>query len=309
MTSTTRSGAATLVTVIAAAPRPARPSALTAARVFAWRSLLKIRHVPEQLSDVLAVPVIFTLMFTYLFGGALAGSPHHYLQFLLPGTLVMAVLLATICTGVNLNADFGKGVYDRFRTLPMWPPAPIVGALLGDVLRYLLASVLIVALGLTLGYRPHGGPAGVALGVALVVAFSTALSWVFTWLGLILRTANAVTSLAFLVLFPLTMASNTFRRPPDHAGLAPRPRQRQPGDAPGHRCPRHHERPPAPRADHRRGGRGGPHHGDLRSADHARLPRQELNRAATIIPDPDPDPECGSPEIGAENEKQVKRSA
>jgi ABC-2 type transport system permease protein len=181
--------------------------------VFAWRAWLKIRHVPEQLTDVIAVPIIFTLMFTYLFGGALAGSPHRYLQFLLPGTLVMTVLLATMYTGVNLNRDLQGGVYDRFRTLPIWRPAPIVGALLGDAARYLLASVLVIGLGLALGYRPHGGVTGVALGVVLVVAFALALSWVFCWLGLVLRSPTAVTNLALLVLFPLTLASNTFVDP------------------------------------------------------------------------------------------------
>lgn len=202
------------------APRPSRPTASTACRVFAWRAWLKIRHLPEQLSDVIAVPIIFTLMFTYLFGGALAGSPHRYLQTLLPGTLVMAVLLATMYTGVNLNADHAAGVYDRFRTLPMWRPAPIVGALLGDTVRYLISSVLVVALGLALGFRPHGGAAGVALGVALVVAFASALSWVFCWLGLVLRSPGAVSNLALLVLFPLTMASNTFVDPHTMPGWA-----------------------------------------------------------------------------------------
>ncbi|MFC1407632.1 MULTISPECIES: ABC transporter permease [Streptacidiphilus] len=193
--------------------RPVPPSPASAALTFAWRALLKIRRVPEQLSDVIAVPIIFTLLFTYLFGGALAGSPHRYLQFLLPGTLVMAVLLATMYTGVNLNTDLSKGVYDRFRTLPIWRPAPIVGALLGDTLRYLLASTLVIALGVALGYRPGGGVSGVLLAVALVVVFALALSWVFTLLGLVLRSSNAILSLAMVVLFPLTLASNTFVDP------------------------------------------------------------------------------------------------
>jgi ABC-2 type transport system permease protein len=195
------------------APRPPRPSPWSACRVFAWRALLKVRHVPEQLSDVIAVPIIFTLLFTYLFGGALAGSTHRYLQTLLPGTLVMAVLLATMYTGVNLTTDHAAGVYDRFRSLPMWRPAPIVGALLGDTARYLLASTLVVGLGVALGFRPHGAVVGVAVGVALVVAFASALSWVFCWLGLVLRSPSAVTNVALLVLFPLTMASNTFVDP------------------------------------------------------------------------------------------------
>lgn len=204
---------AALHAVLTTEPRPARAGRLAAARVFAWRSLLKIRHVPEQLSDVIAVPIIFTLLFTYLFGDALAGSTHRYLQFLLPGTLVMAVLLATMYTGVNLNSDMEKGVYDRFRTLPIWRAAPIVGAMLGDTLRYLIASVLVVALGLVLGFRPHGGVGGVVLGIVLVIVFATALSLVFTLLGLVLRSANSIMSLAMVVLFPLTLASNTFVQP------------------------------------------------------------------------------------------------
>ena len=204
---------AALRTLLTAEPRPPRAGRLAAARVFAWRSLLKIRHVPEQLSDVIAVPIIFTLLFTYLFGGALAGSTHRYLQYLLPGTLVMAVLLATMYTGVNLNTDLAKGVYDRFRTLPVWRAAPIVGAMLGDALRYLIASTLVVALGLVLGFRPHGGVGGVVLGMALVIAFAIALSLVFTWLGLLLRSANSIMSLSMVVLFPLTLASNTFVQP------------------------------------------------------------------------------------------------
>jgi len=201
------------LSALATGARPSRPGPLSASLTFAWRALLKIRHVPEQLSDVIAVPIIFTLMFTYLFGGALNGSPRAYLQFLLPGTLVMAVVLATMYTGINLNTDLGKGVYDRFRALPIWRPAPIVGALLGDALRYLLASTLVLSLGLLLGFRPHGGVPGVLLTVALVVVFALALSWVFTLLGLVLRSPNAIMSLAMVVLFPLTLASNVFVEP------------------------------------------------------------------------------------------------
>ncbi|MBS2966356.1 ABC transporter permease [Actinocrinis puniceicyclus] len=198
---------------LATGARPPAPGSLSTSLTFAWRALLKIRHVPEQLSDVIAVPIIFTLMFTYLFGGALDGSPRAYLQFLLPGTLVMAVLLATVYTGVNLNTDLGKGVFDRFRALPIWRPAPIAGALIGDALRYLLACALVLALGLLLGFRPHGGALGVLLAVALVVVFALALSWVFTLLGLLLRSPNAIMSVAMVVLFPLTLASNILVEP------------------------------------------------------------------------------------------------
>ena len=196
-----------------AGPRPPAPGPLTATAVFGWRAILKLRHVPEQLLDVIAIPVVFTLMFTYLFGGALAGSTGRYLQYLLPGTLVMAVLLVTMYAGVGVSTDAARGVADRFRALPVWRLAPVTGALLGDVARYLLASVLVLALGLVMGFRPHGGTAGVAAGVGLLVAFALSLSWLWITLGLLLRTPQAVTSAGTVILFPLTLASNVFVRP------------------------------------------------------------------------------------------------
>jgi ABC-2 type transport system permease protein len=192
---------------------PRRAGALTASLAFGWRALLKIRHVPEQLADVIGIPVIFTLMFTYLFGGALAGSTREYLRFLLPGSLVMAVVLVTTYSGVTLNTDITKGVFDRFRSLPIWRPAPIVGALLGDTGRYLLASAIVIALGLALGFRPDGGAAGVLAAVGLVLAFAFGLSWAWTLLGLVLRAPSSVSSVSLLVLFPLTLASNVFADP------------------------------------------------------------------------------------------------
>jgi ABC-2 type transport system permease protein len=203
----------TLGPSLPAGPRPDPPGALSASAAFGWRALLKIKHVPEQLFDVIAIPVVFTLMFTYLFGGALAGSSGRYLQFILPGTLVMAVLLVTMYAGVGLNADVSQGVSDRFRSLPIWRPAPIVGALLGDVARYLLAASLVVVLGVAMGFRPAGGPSGVLAGIGLVVLFALSLSWAWTTLGLLLRTPQAVMSVGTVVLFPLTLASNVFVRP------------------------------------------------------------------------------------------------
>jgi len=196
-----------------AVPRPVPPGPLTATAAFGWRALLKIRHVPEQLFDVIAIPVVFTLMFTYLFGGALAGSPGRYLTFILPGTLVMAVLLVTMYAGVGLNSDIAKGITDRFRALPIWRAAPIGGALLGDIARYLLAGSLVVVLGVTIGYRPAGGAPGVLAGIGLLLAFALSLSWAWAALGLVARTPQAVMSTGTVVLFPLTLASNVFVAP------------------------------------------------------------------------------------------------
>lgn len=198
---------------VLAAPRsPAPPGPFTASLVFGWRALLKIRHVPEQLTDVIAIPVVFTVMFTYLFGGALADSAGDYLRFILPGTLVMAVLLVTMYAGIGLRTDISRGVSDRFRSLPVWRPAPIVGAILGDAARYLIAGSLVILLGLVMGFRPAGVP-GVLAGLGLVLLFALSLSWVWTTLGLVMRTPQAVMSTGVVVLFPLTLASNVFVRP------------------------------------------------------------------------------------------------
>ena len=149
------------VLAIRARPRPA--SAPSAVLTLAWRALLKIKHVPFQLFDVTVTPIMFTLLFTFIFGGALAGTPRRYVQYLLPGVLVQTVLFITVYTGVGLNSDIRKGLYDRFRSLPMWQPAPLLGALVGDVFRYSVASALILVVGFILGFRPQGGVTGVLL--------------------------------------------------------------------------------------------------------------------------------------------------
>lgn len=205
--------AETLRAVLSPGERPSPPGPLAASITYGWRAMLKIKHVPEQLFDVTAFPVIMTLMFTYLFGGALAGSPREYLQFFLPGILVTSVVMITMYTGVGLNTDIEKGVFDRFRTLPVWRPAALVGMIFGDLLRYVLAALVIVAVGLVLGFRPGGGVLGVALAIALLVVFSFAFSWIWTMFGLLLRSEKSVMGVSMMVLFPLTFLSNVFVEP------------------------------------------------------------------------------------------------
>lgn len=209
----TATPATTLRSAVSLQTRPSRPSPIENTLTFAWRALLKIKHVPEQLFDVTLTPIIFTLMFTYLFGGAIAGDTATYLQFLLPGILVQTVLIITVYTGFTLNTDITKGVFDRFRSLPIWRPAPIVGALLGDTVRYTIASVITLGLGLVLGYRPDGGVLGTLAAVALLLVFAFSLSWIFTIFGLLMRTPNAVMGVSMLILMPLTFASNIFVDP------------------------------------------------------------------------------------------------
>jgi ABC-2 type transport system permease protein len=191
-----------------AVARPPTPSALSNALVFGWRAVLKFRHVPEQLFDLVMTPIMFTLLFTFVFGGALAGSPSQYLQFFLPGILVQTVCFNAVYSGMGLSSDLGKGLFDRFRSLPIWSLAPFAGLMMGDVLRHLIAATIILTIGLFLGYRPEAGVVGVIAAFALLVAIGFGMGWVFIVLGLVIRTPTTVMTLGFSFLFPLVFASN-----------------------------------------------------------------------------------------------------
>jgi ABC-2 type transport system permease protein len=190
--------------------RPAPATALSAVATLAWRAMLKIKHVPFQLFDVTVTPIMFTLLFTYVFGGALAGSTQAYIQFLLPGILVQTIVFITVYTGMGLNSDIQKGLFDRFRSLPMWQPAPVLGALAGDLFRYSVASLLIIVLGVILGFRPGAGAVGVLLAFGLVLVFAFAVSWIWIIFGMKVKTPESVMTTSFLFLMPLTFASNIF---------------------------------------------------------------------------------------------------
>jgi ABC-2 type transport system permease protein len=204
---TSSENTATLLPV-RARPRPS--SAFAAIITLAWRALLKIKHVPFQLFDVTVTPIMFTLLFTYIFGGALGGSPRQYIQYLLPGILVQTLVFITVYTGVGLNTDIRKGLYDRFRSIPMWQPAPLFGALAGDVLRYTIAGALIVIIGLILGFRPRGGITGLLLAFVLVQVFCFALAWLWIIVAMLVKNPESVMTTSFVFLMPLTFASDIF---------------------------------------------------------------------------------------------------
>jgi ABC-2 type transport system permease protein len=176
----------------------------------AGRGLIKIRRTPEQLIDVTVQPIIFTLMFTYIFGGAIAGSIADYLPLLIPGILVQTVITTSVVTGVQLREDMDKGVFDRFKSLPIARIAPLAGALLADTVRYAIATTLTFVMGFIMGYRPGGGLGAVVVAGLLVIACSWAISWIFAFFGVIARSAASVQGISFLVLFPLTFLSNAF---------------------------------------------------------------------------------------------------
>jgi ABC-2 type transport system permease protein len=205
--------AAALQRALASTPRPPRANAVSATLTFGWRGMLKVKHVPEQLIDATLTPVLFVVMFTYMYGGAISGSTGEYLTFILPGILMMSVLFTTVYSGVALNTDLTKGVVDRFRTLPIWSPAPLFGAVLGDSVRYLVAGTVVIVVGTIMGYRPDGGWDGVLAALLLVTVFAFGLAWVFTTVGLLLRSPNAVMNGGFMALFPLTFLSNAFVPP------------------------------------------------------------------------------------------------
>ncbi len=193
--------------------RPVRPSAFSNALVFGWRAVLKFKHVPEQLFDLVMTPIMFTLLFTFVFGGALAGSTGTYLQYFLPGILVQTVVFNAVYSGMGLSTDLGKGLFDRFRSLPIWSLAPFAGLMVGDVLRHVIAGVIILSIGLILGYRPEAGVAGVLAAFVLLVAIGFGMGWVFIVLGLLIRTPMTVMTIGFTFLFPLVFASNIMVNP------------------------------------------------------------------------------------------------
>lgn len=176
----------------------------------AYRGLLKIKRTPEQLFDVTIQPILFTLMFTYIFGGAISGDVQSYLPVIIPGILVQTVITGSVVTGVQLREDMEKGVFDRFKSLPISRIAPLAGALLADTIRYTIATVLTFVMGYIMGFRPDAGFGFVVIAALLVIASSWAISWIFAFFGVIARTASSVQGISMIILFPLTFVSNAF---------------------------------------------------------------------------------------------------
>lgn len=205
--------ASAIASATASQSRPARPTALSASLTLGWRALLKLKHVPTQLVDATMFPILMTLMFTYVFGGALAGSVTEYLQQLIPGMIVLIVAMSSSNTALGLSTDISKGIFDRFRSLPFWRPAVLVGALLGDMARYTITALIVILLGLILGFRPEAGLGGILLSLGVVLLFAFSLSWVWTAVGLLMDDPESVMMVSQLVSFPLLFISNVFVDP------------------------------------------------------------------------------------------------
>jgi oleandomycin transport system permease protein len=173
-----------------------------------WRSVLKIRTNMEDLVGLSLQPIMFLLLFTYVFGGAIKGGTHAYLQYSLPGLLVMTVVFATLGTGLMLNQDIAGGVFDRFRSLPIARSAPLGGAVLGDMVRYMISVAITLGFAMVLGFRIGTNPVAAAAGCLLLLFFAVCMCWVSALIGMLVKTPQGVQMYGFLAMFPLVFGSN-----------------------------------------------------------------------------------------------------
>lgn len=210
MTTTTAVRPPTHTPSPAVKPGRAGPATLRHGGSLAWRGVIKTINSTEALIDVTLQPVIFLLLFVYVFGGAISGDTNTYLQFALPGVLVQTVVFASVGTGVALSEDLHTGIFDRFRSLPIPRSAPLLGAIGADLVRYLTSGVIMLVFGAILGYRVGTDPLSVLAAFGLVMAFAFALCWVFTALAMVVTNPRSVQGLSILVIMPLTFGSNVF---------------------------------------------------------------------------------------------------
>jgi ABC-2 type transport system permease protein len=211
--STTVDETVTATTLTGAQNLPARPSVaetFSQSMAMAWRATKKMRRNPEQFFDVTIQPLLFTAMFAYVFGGAISGSVQDYLPIIITGILAQTALTACMATGIQLREDMDKGVFDRFKSLPIARIAPLAGPAVADLIRYGTAATLTILTGLAMGYRPGGGFLGVLGGWLLTIVAGWSLAWIFTFLGTKARSAQAVQGISMMIMFPLTFLSDAF---------------------------------------------------------------------------------------------------
>ena len=177
------------------------------------RSFKKMMRHPEQFFDVTLQPVLFLVIFVYLFGGAVSGSTHDYLQYVLAGIMIQTVLFSTVSIGVNLNTDVKEGVFDRFRSLPIPRSAPLLGAVIAEGIRYSSTIIVTLIAGFLMGFRTDSSPLSIVAAYLLVLAFSWCLCWIAIYLGMVMREAGSVQGIGFMALFPLTFGSSMFVSP------------------------------------------------------------------------------------------------
>jgi oleandomycin transport system permease protein len=201
--------------VAIAAPVPhRRMTPLRTARhtlTLGWRAILKLRSNPEQLLDATLMPIVFVTMFVFLFGGAISGGNRHsYVQFVLPGIAVQTLVFGSMGTGINLNTDITKGIFDRFRSLPIARSSPLTGLIMGDLVRYAVSAAVVAGYGMLLGFRFHTNALAITAAYLLIISFAIALCWVWVLLGMFVRSPQSLQGFGFIIMFPLTFGSNVF---------------------------------------------------------------------------------------------------
>jgi oleandomycin transport system permease protein len=204
---------------VAPAVTPARPARVVRGRIttrqatansltLAWRNVVRLRHSPEKLLDVILMPAVFLILFLFVFGGAVAGSTHAYLQELLPGLVAQMAMFATMTLGTGLCEDIQKGVFDRFRSLPVARSAPLVGAVLGDSVRFFAVMAVLTGFGSALGFRFHAGVLSILAAYGLAFLFYLGVCWISVLLGLVAPSPQTVQGIAFIWTMPLTFGSS-----------------------------------------------------------------------------------------------------
>jgi oleandomycin transport system permease protein len=178
--------------------------------ILAKRTVTKMFRNPEQFIDVTVQPIIMTVIFVFIFGGAIAGSTGKYVEFALPGIIVQTIMFTSLTIGVNLNTDIQKGIFDRFRSLPIARSAPLFGAVLGDIVRHSIAITVTLVFGALIGFEFNTPWWHVAIAILLIIAFAVSLCWVSVLIGMLARSSGAVQGISFLIVFPLTFGSSTF---------------------------------------------------------------------------------------------------
>jgi ABC transporter DrrB family efflux protein len=191
-------------------PRPGLRRALSHALIVTRRNLIQLTRSPELLVITAVEPILFLVLFNYVFGGAITTSGGDYIDFLIPGVVVQFVAFATVQTGIGLNQDVSNGIIDRFRSLSMARSAVLTGRILADTARFAFNVLLLTGVGALIGFRITTGPLPALGALLLAIAFGVALAWVAAWIGLAIRNAEAVQAAGFLWLFPLTFASSVF---------------------------------------------------------------------------------------------------
>jgi oleandomycin transport system permease protein len=182
--------------------------ALAHSLTLAWRNVTQLKHSPEKLLDVILMPIVFLVLFLFVFGGAVAGSTHAYLELLLPGLVAQMAVFATMGLGTALCEDIHKGVFDRFRSLPIARSSPLVGAVLGDTARFCVVMVVLTGFGSLLGFRFHTGVLAVLAAFALAYVFYLAVCWISVLIGLVAPSPETVQGIAFIFIMPLVFGSS-----------------------------------------------------------------------------------------------------